>query len=94
MITITAKCALIENKKEEFIELAKELVEESNKESGCISYNLYEDINNENIVTFVEVWETIEDIENYNKSDHFKRVVLKLRKLQMEDSIVNLYKKM
>lgn len=93
MITITAKCKLIEGKKEEFIKLAKELVEESNKENGCISYNLYEDINDENIVTFIEVWGSSEDINKHNNSEHFKNIVPKLSKLQKEDGIVNLYKK-
>lgn len=41
MITITAKAILIEGKKEAFIKTAQELIQESNKESWCISYNLY-----------------------------------------------------
>lgn len=93
MITITAKCTLIEGKKEDFIQMAQKLIEESNKESGCVSYDLYEDINDENIVTFIEVWKSSEAIEIHNNSDHFKTIVPKLRELQIEDSSVNLYNK-
>lgn len=93
MITITAKCTLVEGKKEEFIKIAQKLIEESNKEMGCISYDLYEDINNENIVTFIEVWESNEAIEIHNNAEHFKQIVPQLSKLQVEDSSVNLYKK-
>ncbi len=93
MITITAKCTLVEGKKEEFIKIAQKLIEESNKEMGCISYDLYEDINDENIVTFIEEWESSEAIDTHNNTEHFKQIVPKLRQLQIQDSVVNLYNK-
>ena len=46
MITIVAKLILKPGKKEDFKVLTEELRRESRKEKGCISYNLYEDINN------------------------------------------------
>ncbi|MGL4907909.1 MAG: putative quinol monooxygenase [Bacteroidales bacterium] len=94
MITITAKCVLLEDKKEEFIKTAQKLIEESNKEEGCISYNLYEDIHYKNLVSFIEVWESAKAIELHNNSAHFKSIVPKLRELQIEDSTVNLYRKL
>lgn len=93
MIKVTAKCILIEGKKEEFKVLVKELIYKTREENGCISYDLYEDMNNENIVTFIEEWNSKEDLDNHMKSEHFIAIVPELRKLQIEDSIVNLYKK-
>lgn len=93
MIIITAKCILKENKKEEFIRVAQEMIEETNKEDGCISYNLYEDINDENIVTFIEEWESREAIEGHNNSEHVKRIVPKFNELRVDRPTINLYEK-
>lgn len=93
MIIITAKCILKDNKKEEFIKVAQEMIEETNKEVGCISYDLYEDINDENIVTFIEEWESREAIERHNNSEHVKRIVPVFNELRVEKPTINLYEK-
>lgn len=92
MITITSKWTLKDNKKEEFIKIAKELIEESNKECGCISYDLYEDINDDKIVTFIEVWESSSHLDEHGKTEHFTRIVPILRELKI-DSCMNIYTK-
>lgn len=93
MITVVAKCTLIDGKKEEYKQIVKELIEETRKEYGCISYDLYEDINDENIVTFIEEWESKEILDKHINSEHFKRIVPNLRKLQIKDNTVNIYNK-
>ncbi|MBL4935620.1 antibiotic biosynthesis monooxygenase [Clostridium sp. YIM B02515] len=90
MITIVSKNIVKEGKAEEFKNLAKELIEESRKEAGCISYNLNQDINNSNILTFIEEWKDKEAIEKHNKSTHFTSIVPKLGELR-EDKELNLY---
>jgi len=71
MITIVAKLTLKPGKKEEFKTLTEELRRESRKEKGCISYNLYEDINNPNSLVFIEEWKDEEAIKFHNKSKHY-----------------------
>lgn len=90
MIIIVAKSVIKEGKTEEFKALVKELIEESRKELGCISYNLNEDINNKNVLTFIEEWKDKESIELHNNSTHFTTIVPKLGELR-EQSEVNLY---
>ncbi|WP_010238795.1 putative quinol monooxygenase [Clostridium arbusti] len=93
MITITAKSIVKQDKIDEFINLAKELVKKSVKESGCISYNLYQNINYENMFTVIEEWESKKAIKSHNDSDHFKSIVPELEKLREKNADVNLYKK-
>lgn len=93
MIIVTAKCILKDHKKEEFKIIAQKLIEETNKENGCISYDLYEDINDENIVSFIEQWTDKEALENHMNTEHFKTICPKLGELQIKDSIINVYKK-
>jgi quinol monooxygenase YgiN len=90
MIIIVAKSVVKEGKVEEYKTLAKKLKEESQKELGCIAYNLHQDINNKNILTFIEEWKDREAIELHNKSAHFTSIVPKLGELR-EKSEVNLY---
>jgi len=92
MITIVAKNSIKSGKAEEFKALAERLISKSRKESGCISYNLYEDANNCNILTFIEVWENSEAINLHNSSEHFTSIVPKFGDLKDGQSEINLYK--
>jgi quinol monooxygenase YgiN len=92
MITIVAKSILKPGKKEDFKVLIEELIRESRKEKGCISYNLYEDINNSNILTFIEEWRDEEAIKLHNESKHVTGIVPKLSELREGKSEINLYK--
>lgn len=92
MINIVAKNIVKEGKIEEFKALALKLIKESRKEEGCIEYNLYEDIKNSNILTFIEKWKDEEAINLHNKSEHFTSIVPKLGELLKTDSDVDLYK--
>ncbi len=91
MIKIVAKNILKEGKKAEFIKTAEELIQKSRAEEGNISYSLFEDVNNENIVAFIEEWKDLKAIEFHNNTEHFKRIVPMLGELR-EKSEVNLYK--
>ena len=92
MITIVAKNLIKQGKAEEFKVLAEKLINESRKEKGNISYNLYQDANNYNILTFIEEWENKEAIKLHNNSEHFTSIVPKFADLQESQSEVNLYK--
>jgi quinol monooxygenase YgiN len=92
VITIVAKNLIKQGKAEEFKVLAERLINESRKERGCISYNLYEDSNNCNILTFIEEWENEEVINLHNNSEHFTSIVPKFAELKESQSEVNLYK--
>lgn len=93
MITIIAKSKVIENKIVDFKRLAEKLVEDSRKEEGCVSYGLYQDINDKCNFTFIEVWRDSEAIELHNNSKHFTSIVPQLGQLREEQSQVSLYEK-
>lgn len=94
MITIVAKKVIQENRKEEFKELARRLIEESRKEEGCIEYSLYEDLNNSNIVAFIERWKDEEAIRIHNNTKHFTTFVPELAKFQEGETEITLYKEL
>lgn len=92
MIKIVAVNILKEGKKQEFIKTAQELIKKSREEKGNISYSLFEDIQNQNVLTFIEEWESMDAIAFHNNTEHFKRIVPMLAEFREEPSKVTLYK--
>ena len=92
MIRVVAKGKLKPGVKvEDYVKLAKELVIETNKETGCISYVLHEDINDPSIFTNIEEWVDEEAINEHNRSEHVARIVPGLRELR-ESTEINVYR--
>ena len=75
MIHILASFKVKNDKLSEFIKLCNELIEESRKEEGCVSYHLQQNTERENYLVFVEEWKSNEAIEKHNSSEHFTRIV-------------------
>lgn len=92
MITIVAKITVKKDCIHKFMELANKLVEESRKESGCEEYKLYQDINNPQVLTFIEKWVDEKAIETHNQSEHFTAIVPKFKDLEEMPAESNLYK--
>lgn len=92
MIKIVSKNVIKDEKKEDFIKLAKELVEKSRQEQGCLSYGLFQDINNDSVFTFIEEWKDQKAIETHNKSEHFTRIIPLLGEFRVGERELNLYK--
>jgi len=94
MIKIVAKNTVKEDKKEELLSLVKELVDKSRAEEGNISYDLCEDINDSNVLTFIEEWKDQDAIDKHNATEHFTRLVPKIGELTIaEGSEIRLYTK-
>lgn len=90
MVRIVAEMKLKEGCKAKVLEMAKELIEKSQAEAGCIDYILFQDRTDENTVTFIEAWQDDAAIEIHNNSDHYTTIVPKLGEC-VEASIVKLY---
>ena len=75
MIRVIARNTIKKEKVGAYLELAKELEVETNKEDGCVEYILVKDLKVENTFTFIEKWETMEHLETHFEAPHFKRIV-------------------
>ncbi|MGL4854450.1 MAG: putative quinol monooxygenase [Lentisphaeria bacterium] len=92
MITIVARCVVKSGMIDEFCEVASSLVNCSRKENGCYSYKLFQDINEPNIVSFIEEWESQVAIDAHNNSVHYNKAVASMGNLLAEPIVVDLYK--
>ncbi|MCK5779600.1 MAG: antibiotic biosynthesis monooxygenase [Psychrilyobacter sp.] len=81
MINIIAKIRVGKDNLEEFLKVAKVLVEKSKEEEGNISYELFKDIEDSEIYSFIEEWKSLEAIEFHKEAKHFKENIKKIIEL-------------
>ncbi|MDR3596114.1 putative quinol monooxygenase [Clostridium sp.] len=93
MIKVVAKNFVKKDKVEEVLKLAKELVEETVKENGCISYEMYQDIKENNILTMIETWDNQEALSMHLKSEHFQRIIPIMSTCMEKTAEMNMYNK-
>jgi len=81
---ITARLSIKPDKVKEFIATAKEMIEKSNKESGCKFYQLYQDPFNSNRFIFVEEYKNQAAVDAHFASDYFKAFGPKMNEFVQE----------
>ncbi|AXX86990.1 putative quinol monooxygenase [Malaciobacter marinus] len=67
-----------EFEKEVFNELTKLHKQTHANDSGCIKYDLHKDIEEENTYTFIETWESKEDLKIHENKSHFKEFLVNI----------------
>ncbi|ETO33362.1 antibiotic biosynthesis monooxygenase [Reticulomyxa filosa] len=78
-----------------FLEVVKEMIVQTNKEKGCIRYNIhrvYNPSNKEgNSFVLIEEWETQEDLDAHSKTKHMKEFQSAMAKEEIPAVPVQLY---
>ena len=92
MVKVIAKFFVKEDKVEEFLKLAGELVQESRKEAGCVNYNLVQDLNNKQILVMLEEWESAGILKTHMASAHFTTIIPKMSLLQYQKEEITVCK--
>ncbi|MBD5227035.1 MAG: antibiotic biosynthesis monooxygenase [Bacteroidales bacterium] len=75
MIRLNAFFRIKEDKIEPSIEAARELVEASRRDKGCVSYDFFRSTTRPDVMMFCETWESEEDLKDHSESEHFRRLV-------------------
>ena len=71
MITIVAESSVKPDKTDDFLKIARDLVEASRGEEGNVSYVLYADLKDPAKYTFIENWKDQAAIDSHNATAHF-----------------------
>ena len=71
-MVIIAKVSVKPEKTKDFIAVAKEIIEKSNKEPGCLSYQLYQDPYDASKFVFVEEYKNQAAVDSHFATEHFK----------------------
>ncbi|MDY9923579.1 putative quinol monooxygenase [Methanobacterium sp.] len=72
MIIVTATITAKPTKRDEIISKSQDLIKSTRLEPGCISYDLYASIEDENVLIMLEKWENREVLDVHMKTEHFK----------------------
>lgn len=89
--------AIAETSSDKAIELKKVclgLIEPTRKESGCISYELYEDKTNPGRFTFIEEWESQEHLDVHLKTPHLVAAGEAFGKIVTKDLVILMLNKL
>jgi quinol monooxygenase YgiN len=87
---IVAKLNVKPDKVKAFTEAAKEIIEKSNKEPGCKSYQLYQDPYDNTKFVFVEEYKNQAAVDAHFASDYFKAFGPKISDLVAEPAKIKI----
>lgn len=90
MILLIAKNTVQKGKQKEFVELAKEMIVNTRKESGCIYYDLAADQNDEQVYFFIEKYKDGQAVEYHRSTEYFQTIVPRLSELRVKPSEVTI----
>ncbi|RIY32265.1 antibiotic biosynthesis monooxygenase [Psittacicella hinzii] len=85
MIAVYAIVKLQAGKEGQFEEIAKPLIEASRKDKGCVSYNCGKVAGEDYTYTFVEQWQSQEDLQAHMNTDHFLTAIPLIQAISAAD---------
>lgn len=88
---ITANVFIKPEKVSDFIEAAKFIIDSSNAEPGCVSYQLYQNPYDNTKFIFVEVWKDQMAIDNHFSMSYFKAFGPKTKDWLLQDTELKIY---
>lgn len=91
MIVIYAECLVNPQKTDEFVKLAGQLVQESKKEQGNVSYELIHCREGRNIYAFLEKWQDQDILDTHMRSKHFTTIFPQIEKMLICPAKLNSY---
>lgn len=85
-VRIVATLVVKAEYKDSVYEALKEVIAPSRQEAGNISYELHQDLANDNTYVFFEKWQSQQAVDTHNQSEHFKTLLSKIdNKLDLLD---------
>jgi quinol monooxygenase YgiN len=75
MIQVTLRIVAPPEKRDEVIRTFRTLLGPTRVQRGCIRCGLYQDVEQENGLSYIEQWETRADLETHLRSDQFWRLL-------------------
>ena len=69
MILATLRMVVRPERRHDLLETMRGMLEPARVERGCLSYRLYEDVENRNAFVLLEEWATQEDLERHISKD-------------------------
>ena len=78
MIIATIRMMIPPQKRGEASRILKSVAELCKDDPGCLSCNIYRDLNNNRVLVLEEVWRTEEDLDLHLRSEEYRNLLLVL----------------
>ena len=91
MIAVYANFNVSDNNISELLDLANNLISETRKEDGNISYELIRGIKSKNLFAFLEKWSDQESLDRHMNTSHFKALAPQIGKLANGEMQLNVH---
>jgi quinol monooxygenase YgiN len=75
MIQASFRIVTPAHKRVEVLDVLATLKEPTMVSKGCRACHVLQDVNNENILTYIERWDTLADLEDHMRSERFRRLL-------------------
>lgn len=75
MIFVTLRMKVRPERRSDLLETIRGMLEPARVERGCLSYRLYEDVEDRNAFILLEEWATQEDIKKHFHTDNHRRLM-------------------
>ncbi len=75
MILATLRMIVRSEKRSDLLKTMKGMLEPVRVERGCLSYRLYEDVEDRNTFVLMEEWESQKDLESHIRTDNERRLI-------------------
>jgi quinol monooxygenase YgiN len=76
MILATIRMKISPQKRGEALKILKSTVEGNRILPGCLSCRIYEDIEEDNVLMYEEMWKSEEEMKQHLQSDEYRNVLL------------------
>jgi len=74
-ILVTLRMIVQPERRSDLLETMLGMLEPARVERGCLSYRLYEDVENSDAFVLVEEWKTQQDIESHIRTDNQRQLL-------------------
>lgn len=81
MIRLNVFIQVDEKNQSELLGMAKELVELSQAENGCVAYDIFESSTRFDVMMICETWQDNDSLVAHTQSEHYKRIMPKIHTL-------------
>src|SRR5512143_1439503 len=74
-ILVTLKMIVRPERRSDLLDTMRGILEPSRVERGCLSYRLYQEVQDENAFVLVEEWKTQKDLESHIRTDNQRQLL-------------------
>jgi quinol monooxygenase YgiN len=90
MMVVTLRMKVRPCNRDGLLEVIRRMLEPTRVEQGCLGFHFYQDVEERNAFTFLEEWESTDDLEAHMRTESF-RELLAVMDLLIEPPRLNIH---